>query len=388
MTQLLAHIDCLERYRFFQRLSTALPDHRWQLITGRLSLLRLARQDGFPCHWLRRGAPSLPEQPKAGLEQALAWRSPQHWKQLQNATWEALEALAAVDCTLLIWNGCRTVEQTMTRFAQQRNLKVVYLELGNFPGRLFADPQGVNAQSRLASRPEILDTLTDPVEAFENWRADYLARRQQPPQSAQVTRVNQRWWLDQLGYLMGGLSADEPLWKRAWRKWRARRQRIPASATIPTVPFVLYPMQVSSDSQLLFNSDVGNQQALQQASEYARSLGMTLCIKPHPAEPDPDVLPWLLAQSQAHGWLLTSAPMPQLLPHAEAVVTINSTVGLEALLLDKPLQVLGRCHYSAFTPKRLRQYLMSHLLPIDYFTADPITRAQADALLAHAETVQ
>ncbi|MBY5923317.1 hypothetical protein [Ferrimonas balearica] len=386
MTPILAHVDCLERFHFFVRLQQALPDSRWQLLTSRLSLLRKAREAGIPCHWLRRGAPeaTLDPKPEPGLEAALGWRHPGHWRRLQDATWQALSEHATSDTLLLVWNGCRTVERTITAYARCHGNRILYLELGNFPGRLFADPEGVNARSRLAREPEQLDHLPDPEAAFQSWREAYLSRAQQPPQSAQVRRVNPDWWQDQLGYLLGGLSADEPLWRRAQRKWRARRQPALAGNLIPSVPFLLYPMQVSSDSQLLFNSDVDNREALMLAAKHAEAQGLTLCIKPHPAEPDTRILEWLRSESLARGWLLTQAPMPQLLPHARAVVTINSTVGLEAMLLDKPLQVLGRCHYSAFTPKRLRQYLMSYLHPIDYFAQTPISSAEANALIACA----
>ena len=77
--------------------------------------------------------------------------------------------------------------------------------------------------------------------------------------------------------------------------------------------------------------------------------------------------------------------MPELLRQAEAVVTINSTVGLEAMLLEKPLTVLGRSHYYNLTPKQLRQYIMYYLLPIDYFSNEAISPCTAKQLLSRAE---
>ena len=38
-------------------------------------------------------------------------------------------------------------------------------------------------------------------------------------------------------------------------------------------------------------------------------------------------------------------PMPELLTHAKAVVTINSTAGISALVHNKPLKVMGRALY-------------------------------------------
>lgn len=38
-------------------------------------------------------------------------------------------------------------------------------------------------------------------------------------------------------------------------------------------------------------------------------------------------------------------PMPELLRHAKAVVTINSTAGISALIHNKPLKVMGNALY-------------------------------------------
>jgi capsular polysaccharide export protein len=38
-------------------------------------------------------------------------------------------------------------------------------------------------------------------------------------------------------------------------------------------------------------------------------------------------------------------PMPELLTHAKAVVTINSTAGISALVHNKPLKVMGNALY-------------------------------------------
>jgi capsular polysaccharide export protein len=38
-------------------------------------------------------------------------------------------------------------------------------------------------------------------------------------------------------------------------------------------------------------------------------------------------------------------PMPELLTHSKAVVTINSTAGISALIHNKPLKVMGRALY-------------------------------------------
>lgn len=62
------------------------------------------------------------------------------------------------------------------------------------------------------------------------------------------------------------------------------------------------------------------------------------------------------------------------------VVTINSTVGLEALILDKEVEVLGRAVYSHFDHERLKAYVCRYLINIDYFD-DEVNPHEAARLL-------
>jgi Capsule polysaccharide biosynthesis protein. len=50
------------------------------------------------------------------------------------------------------------------------------------------------------------------------------------------------------------------------------------------------------------------------------------------------------------------------------IYTINSTVGLESLILGKEVIVLGKAIYSAFDTEMLKKYIHSYLIDFDYFS--------------------
>lgn len=209
MTQVIAHIDCHERFRFYCRLLQALPGVHWHFLTGRLSLYHAAKAQGLRCHWLRGAAPVAPVPRSDSLEARLNWRTPTQLAALHNRVWHTLAQLDNPDCIYLLWNGCRAVEKTMADFARHEQRSTLFLELGNFPQRLFADPEGVNALSRLARQPTILEELPDDIDSFNTWRRDYFAQSNIPAQSGQVRRINTQGWQDQIGYFIGGHSSDQ-----------------------------------------------------------------------------------------------------------------------------------------------------------------------------------
>jgi len=74
--------------------------------------------------------------------------------------------------------------------------------------------------------------------------------------------------------------------------------------------------------------------------------GTTVVVKRHPLCRDPRVSRRLKAWEREPGVVVSDASIHQLIPGARAVFTVNSGVGLEALLYEKPVYVSGRSDYS------------------------------------------
>lgn len=141
-----------------------------------------------------------------------------------------------------------------------------------------------------------------------------------------------------------------------------------------------FPLQVSTDSQLLVNSDIDNLQALRRAAEIAENAGVRLVVKPHPAEGDRLFVERLAALRHELGFLFVEGNTFQLMQHSSRVVTINSTAGMEAMLLGKPVTVLGRAMYEKFTIEDLACY-MNYLIDVDYFKEDDLIPSQVSEIM-------
>jgi capsular polysaccharide export protein len=246
---------------------------------------------------------------------------------------------------LFVWNGSGLAAAVAEQVARARGLPIVFGENGYLPGTLQLDSRGVNAFASIGrdlSLGEIraLTFTDDQVRAFEAVLADYragLAPRRAPPPGG---RVRPSWSAYLIQALLDLRERDRAL---------KGNRLVPRG--IPVLPerFVLFPLQVRSDSQLTVHSPIYGNRLDHAIADVAAALrlvdpGMGLAVKLHPADlgkTDYD------AAVRAHPDLvwIGGGDVRDLLRRAAGVVTVNSTVGIEALIFGKPVVALGRNFY-------------------------------------------
>lgn len=124
---------------------------------------------------------------------------------------------------------------------------------------------------------------------------------------------------------------------------------IPTRPTRLPARYIFLPLQVDSDSQICdFSPWIKSMKQLLEVidslkSEFER-LGIACIVKPHPKS-DFDYQ-HQLSQLNPHMITIEDIPTNQLVWFAEAVITVNSTVGLESLIAGKPTMVLGQAFYA------------------------------------------
>ncbi len=137
-----------------------------------------------------------------------------------------------------------------------------------------------------------------------------------------------------------------PYLKRYWQQNVQRRSAgnvQPPSTVLPKTKYVFFPMQLENDTQFLIHSDFSSNQALLKEVEkafYQSDLAKThqLVVKLHPND---------LGSYQADAnTVFTKANTTELVNDSTAVISVNSTVCMEALETDKPLFVLGRAFFA------------------------------------------
>lgn len=215
------------------------------------------------------------------------------------------------DAVAVVWNGLNGARRAFAEGARDAGARTLFFELAPFRGRVTCDPRGVN----------FANSLPREIRPYLDWAA------------------------------RTGVQPD------TWKAERARiRQRAPlrpvaakscaGRADFAAGPFLFAPLQVPGDSQLrlfggAFRTVPDFIAALVSAAE-ALPEGWHLRIKEHPTA----------GQSFAHlirgprVVLDNSSDTFDLVARSSGVVTVNSSVGLEAMFFDRPVIACGQCFWA------------------------------------------
>jgi hypothetical protein len=114
-------------------------------------------------------------------------------------------------------------------------------------------------------------------------------------------------------------------------------------------PYLLFPLNVPDDAQLMLRApQFVDLFSLCQQIANVLPLGLDLVLREHPGAPgmlDHGRLRAFLRRNPQARFVTGDVELADLLPGAAALVTINSTSGLEAAIADKPVLALGPAFY-------------------------------------------
>ncbi|MBW8318257.1 MAG: nitrogen fixation protein FixF [Rhizobium sp.] len=200
--------------------------------------------------------------------------------------------------SVVVFNGYLMPDSILSAVARGRKRQMVFLEKGFFPGTLQCDPNGINHQSTLPRDPDFYRHF-DPADLGEKPTA--LVKRQSK------------------------LKDDGP-------------------ASLPG-RYVFVPFQVPSDMQILALSPwIRDMRHLHdEIYRLAEAEGQShFVIKEHPSFPLS-----IRAEVKPHPRIhfANHHDTQALIEGADAVITVNSTVGLESVLLGKKVITLGLSPY-------------------------------------------
>lgn len=217
---------------------------------------------------------------------------------------------------LVVFNGTKGSPRIMAQTAKKLNKTVLFIEGAMLPNRLTFDTQGIHYGSSLPKQ----------IDFYMQWM------QQQPEIQADQWRA---------------LKAQ--LFARPAGKRKDIAQR-PASASLMTKRYIFCALQEPGDSQVTIYGGWAESvksmiEKLHKAAE-ALPEGWHLRIKEHPSSQQRDSHQvWLQSLESARFVLDNHTNTLELIEHAHAVLTINSSVGLQAFFFDKPVLVLGQASY-------------------------------------------
>ncbi|NDU99954.1 capsular biosynthesis protein [Pseudoroseicyclus tamaricis] len=315
------------------------------------------------CRWLAP-APMSPRawpETEARVEAALAAaiRQPKGAgraakRQLLRWQYNGARALFARDpeAVAVCWNGTNGTRRAFCDGARDAGARVLQAELAPLPGRLTLDHRGINAGN----------SLPRDIAFYRRWLSD---------------------------------SGREP---EAWRAVGAAiRQRAPAAppaageaARPMTEPFLFVPLQVPGDSQLrIYGGAFRTVEAfVSTLARAATSLppGWHLRLKEHPSGPA-GVAEILRRFHKAPVVLDNATDTFAQVAASRGVVTVNSSVGLEAMWFDKPVAACGETFWAlegVATPAPDEAALRGLFSAPERLTFEPAARA---AFLGYIDAV-
>ncbi len=223
---------------------------------------------------------------------------------------------------VLVWNGKMHRRGDFAEAALKSRVPVFFLEKGVFSGSWVLDPQGVNASASYVGR--IFDKpLTD-----EDW-SDF----------------NQR--------LRSALLKGESAWSQPRRKETKRlKKKLKIS---DKSKIIFFPGQVDNDSNILLFSPCFSsvEAALKWVVEGAVSNEVVL-FKPHPKSTK-SISPRFF-RNYSNCVCVKNTNIWDLIDISDAVITVNSTAGVEAALVGKKVLFLGQSILSGIISDCLRDF--------------------------------
>jgi len=217
--------------------------------------------------------------------------------------WVGLRALALVEreqpTTVIMWNGSHRYCQLL-RSVLPVGCRTFFFENGLLPNTTTLDPQGVNFHNSVPREAEFYRRYQAPADAA----------------TAQTTLVPRK----------PRSTGVEPI-------------ELPEH-------FVFIPFQDDRDTQVrLFSPWVGNMCELFALGErLAAETGMIVVFKEHPSSRES--YPQLHQRCHERLLFANGNSTQELIQSSEFVITLNSTVGLESLLLGKPVLTLGQAFFN------------------------------------------
>jgi capsular polysaccharide export protein len=261
---------------------------------------------------------------------------------------------------ILLFGDCRYYQSEAIKAAKESGVEVYVFEEGYIrPNYVTLEPWGVNAYSSLPKDPAFykrLDpasfsyTKADPVHpsfgkmAFEAsiyYIIAYLGKPLYP-------HYRHHRELDPFKEAFYGLRS-------LWRKQKYKFMERGVLARILQKPYFFVPLQTHSDFQLRVHSPYGRMEEF--IEEVMRSFALhapkesSLVIKHHPMDRGRrDYTPFIVALAkelrvEERVKSVHDLHLPTLLAHTLGTITINSTVGLQALYHRSPVKVMGKALY-------------------------------------------
>ncbi|WP_060988937.1 hypothetical protein [Photobacterium leiognathi] len=284
-------------------------------------------------------------------------------------------------------NGYHLQDIVLKKLKSEYKYDLIFSELSNIDKKTFFDTRGSNAASSFYNKLENdyfeLEQLSNlQKEELLKWKRNY---KKSKILSHVVKQANKKDKLENFIFrlfnvieILLNIPSFSVLKVKSKSKNCIAKKNINEKLTdIEDIEdgFYFFPLQVTDDSQIIINSDYDNIEALKYFQKVAKNDGCKLVVKKHPAEENISFINYINKLSNNNEIVLSDSNTFKLIDKSKKVCVINSTAGFEAILLDKPVEFLGRSFYSyLINDSYLYYYLFDYLVDVDFFSGELLTQ--------------
>ncbi|MFB4331520.1 hypothetical protein [Paenibacillus sp. CR_12] len=239
----------------------------------------------------------------------------------------------------VVW-GTALIPRIIHKYAMKNKKKVIIFENGYFrPFTLTVDNFGVNSENSLPRNPEFYEDINVSYDRYNK----YLLR----PEIAKIDAGLTDKFLDKL-------KIEKPIKNNSFSD-NSKKMNLDDG------DFIFVPFQLQSDAQIIRNSpnisymkklvEITLKAVLNYNNRNEKQKHLKIIYKPHPLQEsdgksyDIKEIMQLVGKSKV-AEIAEDISTDYLIKNSKAVITINSTVGIEALVNEKPVITLGNTFYN------------------------------------------
>lgn len=260
----------------------------------------------------------------------------------------------------IMWNNSFLYDRALYFFCKKNNIKYFILEQGYFrPFTLAFDPKGVNADASIIKEKNFYENIEIDYEKMKNLLNPEYAILKKDKKLLEKEAKKYRIYklLDKLKLENNLELIDESILTYISNKVKiARNKKVKLEIGEKLKEdFIFIPFQVETDSQIILNSPKIKTmrelfEIVSKAVERYNSNNkkdIKAIFKTHPMDPRLNIKDILnLNKKYKNSFLITTGDTKEIIKKSKAVITINSTVGIEALCEYKPVITLGDAFYN------------------------------------------
>lgn len=254
---------------------------------------------------------------------------------------------------IIMMNDLRWQHAIAIHLAKKLNLEYFVFELGLFrPNTITLDSQGVNYNNSVPRNREFYLKLEGPS------KFDYSKIKSQITEKQRNIVIAKYMILNTIGKLFGiytpanNRNSILDYFKRFKNSYLKKKDK--ENITLKN-KYIFAPLQVKTDTQTLVHSDYNNmkkfmEDTIQGVKKYREKYNsnIELVFKEHPMDCGKVLYDDFYIKYKKFTWIkfLKDINTKEVIKNSNMVITINSTVGLEAIEMYKPVICMGRAFFT------------------------------------------